>query len=783
MDATPPPLRILVIVNLPWDSRLGAARVWMELTEQWRAAGHTVEKFSLSDAFPEVRSTGAIFALRQLIFIRKAAAFIRKNAHRFDVIDALIGTVPDSKETLGFQGLLVARSVGLYLLYDRFEQRQEQHSATRPKGRLPGRLLHRFTRRRLSRAADRAMRHADLINLPNDEEAACVRAELGSERRLLVQPYGLNEEQRRALHESAASVPDRLTQQRVCFIGMWCARKGAFDWPHIIRRVRAEVPAAQFRFLGTMLDAETVRRDLGGEVSAAVEVVSEFQPNELAALVADCTVGAFPSYMEGFGLAVIEQLAAGLPVIAYDTAGPRDILQASFPDALVPSGSSDEFAAALCRILRLEPDAYRERSQRCVEVAAAYSWPQIARDTVQAYQQFRHQSEGPIAFVQPFSVGSPGGGPRILRALLDGAPLAARSICTSLEKPPAWKDEIHLPSRPFFGRIEYTRLAALPQSLARPFAPSFRRRLQHQCEPLGPRAIHVVPHSGLDFVEAQEVARDLSVPFLLSLHDDLAYTALGRVPAEQVEAAMGRAWQEAAARFVISEALGREYCRRYGDASFHVVTDGVSELSEPRVTTDPKQLRIYFMGLFHRGYERNLRAFLEAITIFERAHPETKVNVTLRCEHIRPQILAGRKPVTILPFADEAQVKRDLAQADLLYMPLHFGDEHAGFARYSLSTKMVTYVGSGLPIVYHGPENSAAYQLLEKHRAAISITTLDPTEIATVLGEVTAESRHAVVRNALALARREFMLADQKRKFWDVISSCLDQPRGISTTV
>ena len=45
---TPPekPLRILAIVNLPWDSRLGAARVWMELADQWRADGHTVEKYS-----------------------------------------------------------------------------------------------------------------------------------------------------------------------------------------------------------------------------------------------------------------------------------------------------------------------------------------------------------------------------------------------------------------------------------------------------------------------------------------------------------------------------------------------------------------------------------------------------------------------------------------------------------------------------------------------------------------------------------------------------------------
>jgi hypothetical protein len=104
MDDSAKPLRILVIVNLPWDSRLGASRVWMELADQWTAAGHTVEKFSLSDAFPGVRASRITFALRQIAFIRKAAAFVRKNGDRFDVIDALIGTLPFSRHELGFAG-------------------------------------------------------------------------------------------------------------------------------------------------------------------------------------------------------------------------------------------------------------------------------------------------------------------------------------------------------------------------------------------------------------------------------------------------------------------------------------------------------------------------------------------------------------------------------------------------------------------------------------------------------------------------------------------------------
>src|SRR5882724_11270930 len=105
------PLRILAIVNVPWDPRLGAARVWIELTEEWRQAGHVVEKFCLTDAFPQPASSPAVAAIRLLRFPFRTARFVRENGKRFDVIDALIGVLPFSKTSLGFRGLLVARSV------------------------------------------------------------------------------------------------------------------------------------------------------------------------------------------------------------------------------------------------------------------------------------------------------------------------------------------------------------------------------------------------------------------------------------------------------------------------------------------------------------------------------------------------------------------------------------------------------------------------------------------------------------------------------------------------
>jgi glycosyltransferase involved in cell wall biosynthesis len=771
IEPAPERLRILIVLNLEWNPRLGAVRVYMELAEQWRSAGHLVEHFSLSDAFPGAHGARAGFALRQLFFAYRAAAFVRKNAARFDVVDALIGSLAASKKKLGFDGLLVARSVGLYRLYDRFEKSAHRRWPGRRQGKFFGKIFYTLIRRWLMKASDAAVQHADLINLPNEEEANCLRREIGRDRPIVIQPYGLTPERRRALWNGAASPAVRLGQKKISFIGMWAARKGSHDWAQIIRLVRQEIPEAQFRFLGTMVDEETIRADLGLKSSSGIELISEYSPTDLPKLLFDCAVGAFPSHIEGFGLAILEQLAAGIPTVAFDIAGPRDILAKHLPELLIPSGDVEAFAGALCKILTLETTAYEKLSERSAETVTLFDWTKIANETLHAYRDLLlRQASQPILFVQPFSLGAAGGGSRILRALLEDAPTPWHSVYCSPKRSKPWPNETHLPSRPFWGKIETSRLAALPKMTMSIFAPGFRRRLKQFCKQLKARAIHAVPHSGIDFSHAQAVADELSLPFFISLHDDLAYTAAHEVTPALRESAMRNAWLNASARFVISEALGREYSRRYGERDYQIVTDGLKE-SRPNVNKrEPGVFRIYFMGLFHLAYEQNLRGLLDGIALFECERPDLRITVTCRCEYVRPHVFRGTDRLKVLPFASETQIERDLEHADLLYLPMPFGAEHENFARYSISTKMVTYVGSGVPILYHGPTTSAAFDLLNRHHAAIFVTSLDPAEIAQVLGQISNEAPAAVAANALALARREFKLPDQTRKFWGTIS-------------
>ena len=379
------PLRILAVINVPWDPRLGAARVWIELAEEWRKAGHHVEKYCLTDAFPEPASSPAHAALRLIGFPARTARFIRENAERFDVIDALVATVPYSKKSLGFRGLLVARSVGLFYLNEKFERMAAERWEPTTTGKLLGRPFYWFFAQRLRAASQASVRHCDLLNLPNLDELACVRDEMKLDKSAVVQHYGLRPELAQALAEAAAPPETRVRGKKIVFVGMWSPRKGGRDWGAIVREVRARVPAAKFLFLGTMIANERVWQDLSMSADGSIEIVPQFDPHELPRLLSDCTVGAFPSYVEGFGMAVIEQLAAGLPTVAYDAPGPRDILRGELAHLLVPAGDTLGFAKVLVDILENDVERYRRLSEQSTATAEKFSWPEIARATTAEY--------------------------------------------------------------------------------------------------------------------------------------------------------------------------------------------------------------------------------------------------------------------------------------------------------------------------------------------------------------------------------------------------------------
>jgi len=393
-----------MVIHTRWTRNLGGPRVQLELAEEMRALGHEVEKLSYEDLFPDVDEprrlpgrlgTAMALALSNRSFAARAGAWVRRHGQGFDVVDANQTDLPFAKRDLGFSGLLVARSVGLIPTYEAFDRETARRWPEPASARTwAHRALTGPGTRRRSRDVGRSFQHADLINVSNQDDLAAVRDGMGFGPKVVMFPFGLSEERRLAFLGERAPVAERLAGRTVAFIGTWNARKGAKDWPEIAARVRERVADARFLLLGTGLGPELVLRDFPPELRPAVTVVPAYESAELPGLLSRAAAGAFPGYLEGFGFAVLEKLAAGLPTVAYDAPGPRDVLGHAAGDPLVPLGDTGAFAARLAGILTASRERWAGQSEEATRVAALFSWRDIARRTLETYLERRQRLSG-----------------------------------------------------------------------------------------------------------------------------------------------------------------------------------------------------------------------------------------------------------------------------------------------------------------------------------------------------------------------------------------------------
>jgi glycosyltransferase involved in cell wall biosynthesis len=374
-------LRVLMVMHLPAHMELGGARVQLELAQVLRARGCDVQVLDRPEILGD-RRPGRL-GISPAAFAAEAVRRVRAVARDYDVVDAHQGNLPVSKRRLGFEGLVVTRSVGLAPLYADFEREARRRWPEARTGRLVARPIHRWREWHFLHQVTKTLRLCDLAIVPNEDEREYLDTQLSIGGKTVVRPLGISPQQlerMRGVMPAGADEPPR-----VAFIGHWTSRKGARDWPQIISRVRRAQPEVGFSFLGTGNTTAEVMPSL--ELAAdAVQVVPRYRTEELAELLAGVRVGALPSYIEGLGIGVLEKLAAGIPSVCYDVPGPRETVGRVDKRLLVPVGDVEAFAARLVDVLTLADDAYGALSQRCREVAAQFSWRLIGQATLDDYR-------------------------------------------------------------------------------------------------------------------------------------------------------------------------------------------------------------------------------------------------------------------------------------------------------------------------------------------------------------------------------------------------------------
>lgn len=364
------------------------------------------------------------------------------------------------------------------------------------------------------------------------------------------------------------------------------------------------------------------------------------------------------------------------------------------------------------------------------------------------------------------------GSSQIFQSLLKGAPCHTGTLVYGLNPPagPPGGDTMFVRERPHLGRIERSRLAGMAK-LSRILTWNSSRNSVHRAmSEWKPDHVHAHIH-GTGFIHAVEWCRAHRVPFSACVHDDIRHLASDDPWKKFIEQKTGEAWRMAAVRFVISPEIGAEYSRRYGNRDWLQVTDGIEKFPEGAREGVPGRLNVYFAGGMNVPYEPNFLAVQQALKKLAATEQKIRPRFILRGGRRIAREDPSAPPLEPLPFGSKEAVDGDLGQADVLYLPLSTDPNFSNFAKFSLSTKMVGYLSSGLPIFYHGPAESAAHRLLSKYGACSACFSNNPGEILHAILE--AKNRRAeFVANALRLGREKFRLDEIRHRFWSAIESC-----------
>jgi glycosyltransferase-like protein len=161
-------------------------------------------------------------------------------------------------------------------------------------------------------------------------------------------------------------------------------RKGSLDLLSAYARLVESYPDVRLVIAGgeTLFDYRDYRAawdKLAAQLGISPLVLGPVAHDELPPLVAAADVFCFPSIKEGFGLAAMEALAAGVPVVTRDLPVLREVFRDAVRFGGDPAGFADQMVAAL-----RSPDSHRSAGQA---LAAQYTWDAAAAAHVHCYQE------------------------------------------------------------------------------------------------------------------------------------------------------------------------------------------------------------------------------------------------------------------------------------------------------------------------------------------------------------------------------------------------------------
>lgn len=170
--------------------------------------------------------------------------------------------------------------------------------------------------------------------------------------------------------------PERYEHQNILFIGVDWERKGGPQLLEAFRRVKKHYPFAMLILAGSSPRVN----------EPGVQVVGKVSQARIAEILSKSTIFCMPSLREPFGIAYLEAMRAGLPVIASNLGAAPDFIREGQTGYKVDPNDIDALANRIEELIS-DPEKCRRMGQAGRElVESEYTWPRTQQRMWQAIQ-------------------------------------------------------------------------------------------------------------------------------------------------------------------------------------------------------------------------------------------------------------------------------------------------------------------------------------------------------------------------------------------------------------
>jgi len=214
-----------------------------------------------------------------------------------------------------------------------------------------------------------------------------------------------------------------------------------------------------------------------------------------------------------------------------------------------------------------------------------------------------------------------------------------------------------------------------------------------------------------------------------------------------------------------SWAMAEEYSKKYGSKSIPVLP-GLDEGIVPhKKNKDSSVFIIAFAGQMYASDE--IKSLINAT---KQIKCDKKIIVRIYGKDWQMDF-NDNQHIEIKGWLSQNELIEELAEADLLYCPYGFEKSFKEIARLSFPSKLVCYLKTGKPVLFHGPDYSSPGIFLKKYNAGYICNTLDYIFLSNfILNIINDPNRDIIAKNGFNAFTENLTLKKMKNNFFAALN-------------